>query len=327
MHLRQFLIINSKKQLEMNILQKSKLNMYMVVNNLLNAAAAIVETLPNQRGIVTTVKDNTTQIQEVAELQEFDKSGLSDKKKLLRASLIEQAEDISLKMVAYATNISNSVLLKEVKYPKSELSRAADTDLKNMVQCIYDRTNENIRQLTEYGITEEMLANFLTTINSFNESIPTVRKGVSSKKLYTAKLDNLFKSTDAALDKLDKIVEIVRLTQPDFYKEYQTSRMIINTAAGSVALKGVVVDAANLEPLKGAVLTIAPEASTATLSTNNDDSSIVKRTAGKGGFLVKSLPEGTYSVTISKNGYKDQVLSVAITDGELSNLNIKLLRN
>jgi len=304
----------------MNILQKVKLSMYMVVKDFLNLNKTIVENLPNYSANATVLENNIIQIQAAAELQEFDKTGIADKKKQLRASLIAQAEDFSLKLVAYATNIGNMILLKEVKYSKSELNRAADADLKNMTQCIYDRAHEHIASLDAYSITDGMLTTLLATINSFNEAIPTVREGATTKKLYTTQLENLYKATDDAIDSIDRIVEIVRLSQPDFYTGYQNSRLVINTAGGSVALKGVVADATSLEPLKGVTITITP-------SNGTEGETIVKRTAEKGGFMVKSIPEGTYNVTITKNGYKDQVVTVAVTDGEMSDLNIELAKN
>ena len=303
----------------MNLLQKARLSMYMVVRDFLNLYATIVEKLPNYAVNATTLKNNINQIQATGELQQFDKSGISDNKKQLRATLVAQAEDISLKMVAFATNMGNKILLKEVKYSKSELSHSADADLKNMSQCIHDRAHENIAALEVYGITEAMLDSFLAEINAFNEAIPSVREGTASAKLYTAQLDSLYKATDAALDNIDTIVEIVRLSQPDFYAGYQNSRMVINTGGNSVALKGVITDGANGEPLKGVTLTITP--------VDGSAEPIVKKTAEKGGFMVKSLAEGDYTVTISKSGYKEQTVTISITDGEMSELNIELSKN
>ncbi len=300
----------------MNILQKVKLTMYMVVKDFLRLNATIVEKLPNYKANATVLDGNILKIQGAAELQAFKKTGIADEKNRLRASLIAQAEDFSLKLVAYAANIGNMILLKEVKYSKSELSRSADADLKNKAQCIYNRAHENIAALAGYDITEGMVTTFLDTINSFNEAIPTVREGATSKKLYTTQLEDLYKEMDAALGNIDRIVEIVRLSHPDFYRGYQNSRLVIKRSGGSVALKGVVTDASSHEPLRGVTLIIAP--------VDGIGAAIVKKTADKGGFMVKSLPEGVYNVTVSKSSYKDQVVTVAITNGELSVLNVEM---
>ena len=85
--------------------------------------------------------------------------------------------------------------------------------------------------------------------------------------------------------------------------------------------------APSLEPLKGVTLTITPDGGKTALNMKGNGEKIVKKTAEKGGFMVKSLPERTYNVTITKNGYKDQVVTVAVTDGEMSDLNVELTKN
>ncbi|MGE0076367.1 MAG: carboxypeptidase regulatory-like domain-containing protein [Bacteroidales bacterium] len=310
----------------MNIIQKTKLSMFMVLWDFLSSNKTIVENLPGFTENGSILEGNINQIQATAELQQFKKTGVAESKRLLRASLIIQGEDTSRKMVAFATNTNNSVLLKEVQYSKSELIRASDSDLRAMVQGIYDRAHENIAQLATYGITEALLTSLLAAINMFNESIPKVRERTSTKRMYTVQLESLFSETEAALDRIDKIVEIVRLTQPEFYAGYQCSRIIVNTSKRTLALKGVVLDADSLEPLKGATLTITPTIGNVANASNNDVR-IVKRTADKGGFMVKTLQNGMYSVTVAKNGYHDQVVTVPINNGELSSLSIKLSKN
>jgi len=57
------------------------------------------------------------------------------------------------------------------------------------------------------------------------------------------------------------------------------------------------------------------------------DKVLVKKTAGKGGFNIKSMPAGSYSVTCRKSGYAEQTATIAVTDGELSVLNMHLSKN
>jgi hypothetical protein len=51
---------------------------------------------------------------------------------------------------------------------------------------------------------------------------------------------------------------------------------------------------------------------------------LVKKTAERGGFKVKSLASGTYQVTLKKVGYTDQVVTVNVNDGEMTELNVSL---
>jgi len=299
----------------------------MVSRDFLRIHKPKVENLPGFSENNSVFEEGISQIKATAELQQFKKTGITESKRLLRASLVIQGEDISHKMVAYATNTNNSVLQKEVWYTKSELNRATDTDLRNMAQCIYDRAYENVAQLEAYGITEAVLSSFKAAINLFDESIPAVREGTNTKRGYTVQLENLFKDTEAALDRIDRIVEIIRLTEPEFYLGYRSARAIVNTFGSSVALKGLVVDADSLEPLKGVTLTITPDTDSTTVDFSNNGGHVVKRTASKGGFMVKRLQEGIYSVTVAKVGYRNQVVSVVVSSGELSRLSVKLSKN
>jgi hypothetical protein len=288
----------------MHFLQRIKLTMYMMAKDCLTVNSTIVTNLPGFSGNFTTIQNNITAIQATGEQQEFDKSGISDNKKVLKATLVNQATDISKKLVAYANNTVNAVLLKEINYSKSELDHAADADLKNKAQCIYDRANANVAALATYGITAAILTTFLTAINAFNAVIPKVQEGINEKKLTTAQLADLYTATDVALDNIDKIVEIIRLTQPAFYKSYKESRKLPNNGRSALSLKGTVKDIANGEGLKGVTLTFTPELEKIALAANAKAKDIVKKTADKGGFIIKSLAAGVYTVTIKKAGYK-----------------------
>lgn len=308
----------------MNVIQRIKLTMYMMVKDCLSLNSTIVANLPSYAANSTILTNNIVLIQSTGEQQEFDKSGISDNKKSIKQSLIAQAVDISRKMIAYATIVGNAVLLKEIKYTKSELEHSPDADLKNRTQCIYDRANANVTALATYGITAAMLTTFLSTINTFNTFIPKVQEGINDKKMTTSQLAALYEATDNALDNIDKIVEIVRLSQPNFYKSYKESRKLPDTGRNVISLKGLVTDASNGESLKGVTLTIKPEENKMALTSTAKSNEIVKKTADKGGFLVKSLAAGTYIITVQKVGYVDQFVKVSINDGEMTVIDIKL---
>ena len=104
----------------------------------------------------------------------------------------------------------------------------------------------------------------------------------------------------------------------------------METGVGSLALKGLVTDALSGEPIKGATLSFALDGGVSLAkakSSTAQTESIVKKTADKGGFNIKSLPSGMYTVTIKKVGFADQVATVAVADGELTELNVQLSKN
>ncbi len=133
------------------------------------------------------------------------------------------------------------------------------------------------------------------------------RLGITDKKQNTTQLAYFFKAADLSLDNIDTVIEIIRSTQPNFYNGYKSVRKIIETGTGSLAVKGFVTDTASGEPIKGVNLSFMPDGIGSKAAIAKASGNIVKKTADKGGFNIKTLPQGMYTVTISKNGYANQV--------------------
>lgn len=308
--------------------------MYLAVKDYLTANATIVSALPNCSIYVTNFQNSITGIQTYAEQQMFDKSGISASKKQLRNTLVALAIDTSRKLTAYAKFANNQVLLKETKFTESDLKSGADTTLRDYAQGIYDRAQTNLTALATYGVSAATQTALQAAITAFVASIPKPRLGITDKKQSTIQLAKNFEAADLALENIDIIIEMVRVSQANFYNGYKTARKIVETGKNSLSVKGVVTDAATGEPLKGAIINFCPECAEPTqkvaangMSAAKEEVVLTKRTAEKGGFNIKSLPEGVYSVTIKKNGYKEQVVTVAVTDGETGDLNVGLARN
>jgi hypothetical protein len=254
----------------------------------------------------------------------FDKTGISVNKKQLRDTLVALASDTSRKLTAYAKFANNQVLLNETKFTDSDLKRAADTLLRDMTQGIYDRAQTNIAALATYGVTAATQTALQNAITAFVTSIPKPRLGITDKKQSTAQLANYFDVADAALDNIDIIVELVKVTQANFYNGYKTARKIIETGTGSLILKLKVSDAQTGDPLANATLAVTPENGLQKAASHTTKESIVKKTAAGGGLNVKSLEDGNYIVTASKPGYKDKQATVSVVNGEMAVLEIEL---
>ena len=310
--------------------QESRLSMYLSFRDYQAGFTAITSTLPNYTTNSTTFVNTITQIQTVAEQQKISKKGVTDNKNNLKDSLIVTTADYARKLGVFAKFTNNATLAQEVKFSESKLRQVADTAVKDYAQIVYDRAQTNIAALATYGITAATQTALLASITAYNASIGKPSASRTESSQITKQLDSLFKTADGALANMDAAVEIVRISQPAFYDGYKNARKVVETGVGSLALKGLVTDALSGEPIKGATLSFAldggislAKAKSATATTE----SIVKKTADKGRFNIKSLPSGMYTVTIKKVGFADQVATVAIADGELTELNVQLSKN
>lgn len=307
--------------------QESRLSMYLTFRDFQASYTAITNPLPNYTTNSTTFVNTIPQIQAIAEQQKISKKGITDIKNNLKETLIVMTADYARKLGVYAKFTNNATLAQEVKFSESKLRQIADTAVKDYAQIVYDRAQTNVAALATYGITAATQTTLLNAINAYNASIgkPGVSRNESGQN--TKQLEALFKTADAALANMDAAVEIVRLTQVA-YNSYKNARKVIETGIGSLAVKGLVTDAVSGEPLKGVTLSFSLEGNNGLAkAAKAATESVVKKTAEKGGFNIKTLPSGMYSVTIKKVGYVDQVVTVAVADGDLTELNVQLSKN
>lgn len=248
-------------------------------------------------------------------------------KKQARLTLSLLAADTARKLTALAAFTNNQVLLNEMNYSDSDFKRCTDAQLRDVAQGIYNRAQTNLTALTPYGATAATQTSLQTAITNFVTAIPKPRVGIAEKKQSTLQLQNYFKIADNALANIDIIINLIKLTQPNFYSNYKTIRKIVNTSTGSLILKGLVTDVETGEPIKGAIVEFSLDGNSVKSKAARATEVMVKKTAAKGRFNVKTMPAGVYSVTVKKNGYAPQVETIAISEGDRSDINIQLTKN
>ena len=99
----------------MNAIQRSELGMGMAVRDYLALYSAITAPLPTLTANVTVLQTTILQIQAMAELQDFEKTGIADNKQQLKGTLVMLAADASRKQTADAMFTRNAGLLKEMR--------------------------------------------------------------------------------------------------------------------------------------------------------------------------------------------------------------------
>ena len=309
---------------------ESRLSMYISLRDWQTNYTAITSPLPNYTENSTSFVNTIPLIQDVAKQQKISKTGLAENKNQLKDALIISIADYSGKLGAYAKFTNNPVLAQEIKFTAGRLKKEADTAIRDYAQIVYDRAQPIVASLATYGITAVTQTALLTAITNYNASIGKPAAGKVESSQLTKQLAGFFATAEGALANMDAAVEIVKLSQPNFYNGYKNVRKVVVMGVGSLAVKGLVTDAMSGEPIKGATLSFALDGGVSLAkakSSTAQTESIVKKTADKGGFNIKSLPSGMYTVTIKKVGFADQVATVAVADGELTEINIQLSKN
>lgn len=304
--------------------QESRRSMLIGVNDFLKSAGEITRSLPDFDSNYSEYQKTLADIDRISEMQNFDKRGFAIEKAQLREILTMIVRENSIKLTSYANLTNNGLLKTEAKFTASKLSQASDTILKDYAQIVYDKAQENLSNLSSYGITQETQSVLQNSINSYAVAIARPRLGQREKSEATKELAERFRKADILLGKLDSAINITISSNPQFHGAYFGVRKVVETGTGSLILKGAATEI-NGNPLKGAKFTFVQEGGMK-LGGNGQNQEIVKKTAEKGNFYVKNMPEGIYKVTVTKTGYKDKVVTVNVAPGEMASLNVEMER-
>ena len=268
-------------------------------------------------------EDKISGIEENRLKQQTILSGFTVDKANKRETMTDKALFIAKRLQSYANVSNNPILLSSVKYTLTDLKRARDTGVVGMCQIIYTMTSDYANDILPYGVTGAMITDLQTAITNFTASlsIPTVM--MELVKTATENIARLFKEADELLiNRMDLDIELFKTSDPDLFSAYKRTRMIISTGTRSVSVMGNVTMAETGEAMKGVVLTFVLQPSE--LMETAAAKPTVKKSAKKGNFRIASLPEGNYTVTVRKIGFREQVLSVIVTDGETNKMKVKM---
>ena len=308
----------------MNNLQENRLSMYLAVRDFLISNNGTTKELPNFEASFSELQNKIKEIQSIAEVQKSDTRGFAKQKKQLREKLITLTLDTSHKLNAFAKFSGDLKLQSEVKMTRSKLNKAADTGLRDYARIIYDKADSNLEALSGYGVTADSQKEFLTTINDYNASIAGPRVARTEIARATRKLTVLFEDTDLLLDNIDAAIGILKISQPGFYNGFKTARKVVDSGSGSLALRGYAVESTDGTAIRGVTFSFRPV--DPRIMGPDGPKEIIKKTAAKGIFLIRNLPQGTYSVTVSKPGYTEKVVSVVVAAGEMTELRVEMER-
>jgi hypothetical protein len=295
--------------------------MYLAVRDYLLQNMEITKDLPNFEANFKDLQATIEAIQAIAEVQKNNTKGYAKEKAVLREKLITLVVDNSNKLNAFAAFKGDIKLQSAVTLRKSKLGRVPDTGLRDYAQIIFAKADSNIESLASYGITKETQEEMSSCISKYNAALSGPRVAQTETVKATKLMSSLFEHADLVLTAISTTITIIRLAQPLFCKGFETAKKVLATGVRSFALKAAAVDINSGEAVNGAKFTFTPDAGALAAGAQE---SITKTTASKGMFIIRSIKEGIYTVTVSKPGYKDKVVTVVVAQGELTNLKVEM---
>ena len=234
-----------------------------------------------------------------------------------RASLTRDILSTSRKIQAYADYKKDIAMLKDTKYTDTSLSGLSDVELVQVAKSLYEIVNQYMNELLPYELNPQTQQTLMNDATQYETSSPQLDAKNREQKNITAAIVENYKTADGIVASLDKQVEIVHDTEPAFYKEYRTTRKV-DVPRDVVQLVAKITDAQTGAGIPNATVTFTQTDATA--------DPIVKPSADKGGFQIKTIAPGIYTVTVVKLGYLTQTLSITLPGDEPYSLDVKMVK-
>ena len=301
----------------MTNLQIQKLRMYIAISILLKENPAILAKLPNGTKLLTALDNAIADIQANNLRQQESDAILREQLEELHKNLVNNIIATSRKMQAFADSKKSNALLKDIKFTKTDLANISDIELVQIAKKLHETVNLYLAELEKYELDAETQKTLLADITIYETTAPKLDNWQRDQKEITNILRINYKTADEIVSSIDKQVEIVHDSEPEFYKKYKTTRKV-DVPADVVQLVAKITDAESGAGVPNATVTFTLNDSTA--------EPIVKQTAEKGGFQIKTIASGIYTVKIQKIGYQTQTLTITLPGDEPYSLDVKLVK-
>ena len=298
-------------------LQEKKLQMYLTLRALLRAYPEVLAKLPNGEEYLAALDVVILNIQNNIELKQKGTKTIKDQQKAQKAQLKSRILEDGQKLKAYANYRGNAILVEFCSMTDTKLGKLNDTELVVHAKTLYGYIGESLSDLTRYQLTAETQTSLLDIITGFELINPALSNAEGSYKNLSGNLVENFKEGDAIVAKLDIEMELIKSTDTEVYNIYRTKRKV-DYNADSNDLVGHIFDAQTDAGVPNATVTF-------TLKDGAADP-IVKQSAEKGGFQIKTIAPGIYTVTVVKLGYLTQTLSITLPGDEPYSLEVKMVK-
>ena len=301
----------------MNSEKIAKLHMYLTVRIFLRSNPAILAKLPNAEEYLGELDAAILELQNNIAQQEAGVAELRSEEDKLYKRLLATIIENQGKLKAFAQHENDMLMLDFCKKSKTVLEAMSEGDLVRYAKTMLGYLTANAEKLVKYQIKAEDTAALQKVTNDYDAIGPELTKAKSDLDQTKLSVGSGYQKTDAIMAKLDIEMEIVKVSDSDFYNQYKSLRHI-NRNINSCMLVGHIFEAETGKELPNATVSFK-------LNDSNDEP-IVKLSAEKGGFQIKSIAAGIYTVTITKIGYIAQTTQLIITGDEKVVFDVHLVK-
>ena len=217
----------------MNRREENRFSMLLATDGVLGKNQSIVDGKMALARNVNDFRSSITEIKERDGMYQTISKGATAVKHSAEDTLIENLVDTAGVLYVYGEETDNKPILETCNLTESGLKNMRDTEVAQTADMVISLLDEYAEPLVEYDLTQEMIAELKSNKAAFDNASQDKEVKFSEGKDARAKLNNSFQKSNAILKKIDKLIELARKSDPDFYNQYQNARMIRDLGLGT----------------------------------------------------------------------------------------------
>ncbi len=308
--------------------QSNRLDMFNLVSEFYSANQAVIDTVNARTAAFTAHNANRDAIQLNLSAQTSNTRGAAADKSGARVQLSIIAETVFLPVRAWATVNADQTTRAEFDYSRSEIQQIKDDTIEAFLNHRITIVNDNLAALADYGITATLVTQLQDALTDYLAFLSAPRGAIVRRSVSTANLKALFKTaSDHLRNVVDPLMVTLRASHPDLYKEYTSSRIIIDrkgpgngdsdngndTPATGVRIAGTVFSQAGPMPLPDAIVRIYDMATGPGPDTKQTTTDMV----GAYVVVINDLSKAiTIAIEASATGYATTTINLPIEPGK-----------
>lgn len=218
--------------------QENKLSMYLAVQAVCDRNQSTWQVLQAFVDGYADFGGRVSNIQNLAQSQSVDPTGLSADKDQLRRAMAEAATEVAGGVYAYAKKVKNNDLAAQTNVSVTTFMDGRDTLAATRALNVHAAATANLANLAPYGVTAAKLTALKAKVDAYSASITKPREAVGSGSTATKQMDDEFHAADAVLeDQLDMLMPQFKAANPTFVADYQNARIIVDSGGGKAKAK------------------------------------------------------------------------------------------
>jgi hypothetical protein len=207
--------------------QANKHSMYTATAKLLKDNAVKTGAIPAFAGSFGKLDSLLTQIGDKDKERMGKTPGKVAAKDEAEDALMTATVIVSSALTAFARSKGNTQLKEKAHVSENYLRHARSNEQVNIAKITYDLAKANEEGLAAFGITPTMLEDLKSRIAGYDAALKEVASGVAERVGARTAVSDLFIQTDDVVrEEVDPMMQIFRVTDPEFYNDYRAARVI-----------------------------------------------------------------------------------------------------